>query len=138
MSQELSTISSTNSIIKQGDNHYVSLYTDTLTKKGIATATARLMQAFPELDTGFYNILTDRVLEKGFTDMQFLDAVNNVIDTCEYPKPVIGKFLSWDKKETLLTYNQMVNMAQEIGGSVWKAYDVIKIDGATFWKKKTK
>lgn len=95
------------------------------------------MQAFPDLEEGFYNVLTDRIKEKGFTDMQILDAVNNVIDTCEYPRPVVGKFLSWDKKEPLLTYNQMTKMVDESGAGVWKAYDTVKVDGVTFWKMKT-
>lgn len=95
------------------------------------------MQAFPDLDEVFYNVLTDRIKEKGFTDMQLFDAVNNVIDTCEYPRPVVGKFLSWDKKEPLFTHAQMIKMVEESGAYIWKSYDTVKVNEVTFWKKKT-
>ena len=90
--------------------------------------------AFPSLDKCFYDILTDRVIEKGMTDKQIMDAVNNVIDTCEYPTPVIGKFLSYDKKKQLFTYNQFAEMNMQ--GEKLKYFDTIEINEVRYYYRK--
>lgn len=136
MGQSLQKCSKISLVKKDDAGSYLSVYTDAQTIEGVVMAVARLKQAFPSLEKGFYNILTDRVKEKGLTDAQIMDSVNHVIDTCEYPTPVIGKFLSWDKKRDLLTYNDMCKLAQESSGAIWKSYDIIENKGVKFWAKK--
>lgn len=73
-------------------------YTDNLTTQGIIDNVKRIKLAFPDLPLGFYDILTLRLKEKNFTDMQFEDSINYVIDNCEYPKPTIAQFLKYVRK----------------------------------------
>lgn len=116
------------------DGCYLSVYNDEQTMKGIVCAIARIKQAFPNLEEGFYNILTDRVKEKGLTDSQIMDAVNNVIDTCEYPTPVIGKFLNFDKKQRLYTYNELSNLVSQ--GESMSYFEIKDVGGKKWWVRK--
>ena len=63
-----------------------------------------------------------------------MDAVNNVIDTCEYPTPVIGKFLSYDKKKQLFTYAQFAEMNMQ--GEKLKYFNTIEINGVRYYYRK--
>lgn len=76
----------------------------------------------------------NRVKEKGLTDQQIMDSVNNVIDTCEYPTPVIGKFLSFDKKMRLYTYNEILTKVDQ--GESFNYYQAKEIEGIKWWIKK--
>lgn len=124
----------TNLVKKDEKGMYLSLYSDEQTIKGVVTAIARLKQAFPALEDGFYNVLTDRVKEKGLTDNQFMDAINYVIDTCEYPTPVIGKFLSYDKKQRLYTYNEISEFVHK--GENMDYFEIKEVNGKKWWVRK--
>ena len=121
-------------VIRDEGKHYLSIYNDQQTTKGVINAIARVKQAFPSLEDGFYKILMSRVKEKGLTDQQIMDSVNNVIDTCEYPTPVIGKFLSFDKKMRLYTYNEILTKVDQ--GESFSYYQVKEIEGIKWWIKK--
>lgn len=66
-----------------------------LTAEGIASNIERINEVFPTLSKGFYKVLCERIKEKRFSDREFTDAVNHVIDTCKYPNPQIAEFMSY-------------------------------------------
>lgn len=82
------------------------------------------MGAFPELPNEFYDILSERIVDAGFSDERLIDGINNVIDTCMYPRPTIAQFISWDKKVPMFTYDQMLKKSDEagIGIKFWDYY----------------
>ena len=130
----LQKCSAKNLIKSENGNKYLSIYNDEQTEHGVISAIARVKMAFPSLDKSFYSILTDRVIEKGMTDKQIMDAVNNVIDTCEYPTPVIGKFLGFDKKKQLYTYAQFAEMNMQ--GEKLEYFNTTEINGVKYFYRK--
>lgn len=116
----------------------LSLYEGSLDEPIIIENIAKIKASFPQLPIQFYSILTDRIKEKGFTNQQLIDAVNNVIDNCVYPVPTIANFLNHDKKVKLFTYSDMLKKVHDSGcdSSIWKWYDKKKINGVTFWHEK--
>ena len=134
MGTSLQKCSTINLIKSENGNKYLSIYNDEQTKEGIITAVARVKMAFPNLDKSFYDILTDRVIEKGMSDKQIMDSVNNVIDTCEYPTPVIGKFLGFDKKKQLYTYAQFAEMNMQ--GEKLEYFETTEINGVKYFYRK--
>ncbi|MFA5458012.1 MAG: hypothetical protein WC261_10320 [Synergistaceae bacterium] len=103
-----SNISETNS-----GERYLSAYGDRLTKEGILKYTKTIRDAFPELPSGFYDVLAERIKEKGFTDRRLADAVGHVVDTCIYPRPTIANFIGYDRQIRLYTYQEMLARGPE-------------------------
>lgn len=99
-------------LLKTGSE--ISVYKDALTTKGIVSQVVRIKQAFPQLELGFYDILTDMVKQDKFTDNRLKDAVDHVIRTCVYPQPTIAQFLSFDKKVKVYPYQECINIAMEV------------------------
>jgi hypothetical protein len=66
-----------------------------LTAEGIASNIERINEVFPSLSKGFYKVLCERIKDKKFTDWEFTNSVNHVIDTCKYPNPQIAEFISY-------------------------------------------
>ena len=125
----LRTFSTKNLVVKKDGTAEMSIYAGNgeLTKECITQQMAKIKQAFPNLTPQFLSILLDRILEnETMTDRKLTDAVNNVIDTFEYPNPTVAKFLNYDKKVELLTYDKVVAMAQPKSNifDTYKAIDV--------------
>lgn len=99
------------------------MYRDGMTKQGIASAVARAAQAFPAMSEEQLDILTDRMIENRFTDMQALDAVNHVIDTYEGwgKQPNIANFISFDVQVKTYTHRQVC--AEDL----WEAVEAIDV-----------
>jgi hypothetical protein len=95
-----------------------------------------LKRSFPQLEGGFYDILSKMIREDGFTNQRLTDAVKHVIRTCVYPTPTIANILSFDKRMKLNTYNDMVAMVDEYGQKVWEMYFKRKINDQTYWISK--
>jgi hypothetical protein len=105
----------------------ISLYEGELTAPCLVNCIADIKKAFPSLPVGFYDILTDRLADNGFSDNRLKDAVRNVIDTCIYPTPTIAQFISFDKRVKIYTYLQYCDMVEK--GSDGKNYKAIKLKG---------
>ena len=73
------------------------MYTGELTTGGMINSVKRIKAAFPALPPGWYDILTDQLAQSDFSDERLADAVNHVINTCEYPTPAIARFISFDR-----------------------------------------
>jgi len=123
------------SLTKKNDHFELSAYNDELTPQGLIKAVKRVKQSFPSLHDGFHEIFAERIKEKGFTDRQLIDAVNHVIDNCEYPTPTIAKFLSFDSRIKLLNYEQYLKRNDEMHGQASKFYKSIAVPGyeKPFW-----
>jgi hypothetical protein len=98
----------------------ISLYSGELTPKVVIDNVSKIKKAFPTLPTGFYDILSDRIKDKGFCDERLTDAVNHVIDNCPYPTPTIANFISYDKTVKFKTWNDMTR------DDLWNAYVAVK------------
>jgi hypothetical protein len=105
-----------------------------LSQKGIIEGVKKIKLAFPDLPGGFYEILSDRIKQNNFTDKRLFDAINNVIDTCEYPKPTIAKFLNYDRRIKFYNYEQYTKLINENPrlGEQYKAVKV-KFAGVPMW-----
>ena len=86
------------------------------------------MGAFPQLTPAYYDILLERIKDKGFTNKRLTDSVNNVIDNCPYPLPALANILSWDKKIKTFSYSQICDMVTVRGydKTVWDEFKAIK------------
>jgi hypothetical protein len=87
-----------------------------------------IAKAFPQLPGGFYEVLNRRLKEKEFTDERLKDAVNHVIDTCQYPVPTVANFISYDKCIQIFTYADLVKQLND-DRRAWDYYDQVKVPG---------
>jgi hypothetical protein len=105
----------------------ISLYQGELTAQCLVSCISDIKKAFPSLPVGFYDILTDRLADNGFSNDRLTDAVRNVIDTCIYPTPTIAQFISFDKRVKTYTYLQYCDIVEKGGDG--KNYKAIKLKG---------
>ena len=106
----------------------ISLYKGPLTGPVLFRNVAKIQSAFPSLPQGFYDILTERLADTGFTDDRLNDAVNNVIDNCIYPTPTIAQFISWDKRVKVYKYPEIVKMLDD-DPKAFDRYKRIEMEG---------
>lgn len=105
----------------------ISLYNDTLAgPKDIIDASVRVKKAFPALPKSFYDTFDDRIRDKGFTVQRLKDAVNYVIDNCQYPTPTIANFISFDRTIKFRTHEEMCKEAMTYQ-QVWKEWLPVKM-----------
>lgn len=76
--------------------------------KDILEVTSMIKSAFPALGDNFITMLIGMMVKDGFTPQRAKDAVEDVVRTCEYPQPQMARFLSYDKKERVYTYHEML------------------------------
>lgn len=110
------------------DNNSISVYGGELTARCITYNVKKISYAF-NLPAGFYDVLSDRIKSNGFDDKRLEDAVNHVIDNCKYPTPTISDFISFDKRVSIYSYNDIVKLSNEFGANVWKQYRAVNING---------
>lgn len=106
----------------------LSIYSGELTGHTMTRSVAKIKATFPGLAPGFFDIFLERIKEKGFSDKRLIDAVNYVIDTCQYPTPTLANFLSFDKRIKIRTYHELCNMVTK-GEDDFNRYTKIKIAG---------
>lgn len=85
----------------------LSVYSGELKPETVLESIKKIRSAFPSMSNDFYNIFMERLKDKGFSDKRLKDAVNYVIDTCQYPTPTLANFLSFDKRVKILTYHEL-------------------------------
>jgi len=107
----------------------ISVYSGELSTRTVIDGIKKIKAAFPNLPPDFYDILSDRIKENGFSDMRFVNAINHVIDTCKYPTPTIADFIGYDKQIKLYSYDEMLVKINFAGNSVsfpWDNYKPVK------------
>lgn len=107
----------------------MSAYSGEITNEGRARAVDKIKDSFPSLHGGFHKVLAQRVTELKIPDERFMDAVNHVIDNCQYPTPTIANFLSYDKKIKLYTYDQYLKLNHELQNQASRYYKAVRIKG---------
>lgn len=115
-----------NTLIKKDGHFETSIYAGELTKECIAKNTIKLMQSFPALPSGFFDVFSDRIKENNYSDKRLTDAINHVIDNCIYPTPTIAQFISYDKRIKLYTHEQLWKLVDEVR-SVGQEYKAVRI-----------
>ena len=113
----------------------LSVYHGDITQENFVRSVARIKVAFPDLNKEFYQLLKERIMEKGFSDQRLTDAVNHVIDTCLYPTPTLANFLSFDKRVKLITYQELCTLIGK-GEATMDAYERMRINGKVFFVRK--
>lgn len=119
-----------------GDGYSLSAYRGQITAMAVTENLARVKVAFPALAPEFFQVLIERMKEKGFSDKRMYDAVNHVIDHCQYPTPTLANFLSFDKRVKILDYHQLCSQVLRQEAS-WDDFDKIKINGKIYWVRKS-
>ena len=86
----------------------VSLYAgDPATPGEVAVAMARLRAAFPRMAPEFFNLLAERVVERGFTAARLRDAVNETLDGFRYRELSIADIIGYDRRLRLYSYKEV-------------------------------
>lgn len=120
---------------KSESGYELSVYRGELTPKELARNAAKVKAAFPALPPEFFQILIERFKAKGFSDTRMIDAVNNVIDNCQYPTPTLANFLSYDKNVKLYTYQQFISLVTEHRAS-FETHTKVKFNGIFLYVSK--
>lgn len=110
----------------------ISVYIGELKQETVVRNVARIKAAFPALPPEFYKLLIERVKDKGFSDQRLIDAVNNVIDTCQYPTPTLANFLSFDRRVKLFDYREVVSLVTKQEAK-FDDFSRIKMNGSVFY-----
>jgi hypothetical protein len=110
----------------------ISVYKDVFSVPAAIDQFKRLKQAFPQLPAGFYDILLERIKEKGFTDQQLKDAINNLIDNFIYPVPTIANIVGFEKRIKLYTYQDITKL-MDTDRDAFKNFAKVKKNGKLFW-----
>ena len=109
-------------------NNEISTYKGPLTGKVLFGEIAKIQAAFSALPKEFYDILSSRLADNGFTDDRLKDAVNHVIDNCIYPTPTIAQFISFDKRIKVYKYPEIVKMVEDGDMNAFNRYKPIEMD----------
>ena len=84
----------------------------------------------------FYNILSERIAENGFSDERLKDAVNYVIDNFQYKELNVSDIIKFDKKVKLYTYSDVCDLVTK-NKAEFSDFVVKVIDGEYYRVKKT-
>ena len=122
-------------ITKENNDTSMSVYVGCLNQETFAQNVAKIKMAFPELDISFYKILKARIIEKGFSDQRLSDAVNHLIDTCQYPTPTLANILSFDKRVKVYSYHDLCTLIGK-NEAIWGNYARILVAGKPFFVRK--
>jgi hypothetical protein len=123
-------------LVHENGESALSIYQGELKQETVAKNVAKIKAAFPALPKDFFTLLIDRAKDKGFSDARLTDAVNNVIDTCQYPTPTLANFLSFDKRVKVFNYSEMCNAITNSGFSS-SSFAQLRINGKLFWVKQS-
>lgn len=111
------------------NHNEISVYHGDLTKETAKNQFHRIKIAFPKLPAEFYIILQERLIENGFSDERFKDAVSHVIDTHIYPQPQIAEFITYDKRIKLFTYQEMLAKVDK-ENIKWDHFKAVPVPGS--------
>lgn len=91
----------------------ISVFSGTLTKVVLAKNIINIKNAFPALPASFYDLFSDRIIELGWNNDRLTAAVNHVIDNCQFSKPSLASFLSFDVTFKTFNYLEACNILSE-------------------------
>jgi len=106
----------------------LSVYSGNLTLRVLLEQNIEIAKAFPSLPGTFFEVLNRRIKELKFTDQRLIDAVNYVIDKCQYPTPTVSNFISFDKEVEILCYKDVLKLLVE-DRNIFDKVIGVRIDG---------
>ena len=80
-------------------------------------------------------VLIEQMVELGWTMERAVGAVNHVIRTCEFNAPTLARFLQFDKKRRLYTYDEMTAEVFADPGLTTDNFKTGVIEGTRYWWK---
>jgi len=75
---------------------------------------AKLFIAFPKMDTGFWDLLSERIVANGFTKERLKNAVEYVLDNFAYKELNISDIIRFDKRVKLYTFNELYKIEGQV------------------------
>ena len=120
---------------EENESYSVSKYDGVLTPNTLATQIKKLQTAFPNRSLDFFNILVERIKANNFSNERLIDAVNNVIDNFQYKELNIADIIRYDKREKLITYQQLVKLVSN-GQEKMTDWEIIEINNQKLWRHK--
>ena len=120
---------------EESESYSVSKYNGVLTPNVLATQIKKLQTAFPNRSLDFFNILVERIKANNFSNERLIDAVNNVIDNFQYKELNIADIIRYDKREKLITYQQLVKLVSN-GQEKMTDWEIIEINNQKLWRHK--
>lgn len=123
-------------LINNNGKYEISIYSGNLTPIVVLQNINRLKTSFPKMSDDFFNILSERLSDNGFSDERMKDAVNYVIDNFQYKELNVSDIIKFDKRVKLYTYNEVCNMVTK-GQANFSDFDIREINGNFFRVKKS-
>ena len=96
---------------------------------------AKVLRAcYPETPKEAFEIIIDKLKEKGWGDVRITDAVNHVIENHVYRTINPANILSYDKRKKLYRYADVLN---EINKEYkWEQFEKVEVAGVKYFQKK--
>ena len=105
------------------------------TSKEVAVGMKRLKVAFPKMGNEFFNLLSERVVDNGFSSDRLNHAINYVLDNFQYKELNISDIIRFDRRAKLYTYIEVCQLVTS-GKAVWEDFEKREINGTVFRIKK--
>lgn len=81
----------------------------------ILTSVKKLQTAFPQMSSGFWNLLTERIVKNNIAAARLECCLTRVIDNFTYKTLTIADVIGSDLKYTIYTYPEMLNQCNKNG-----------------------
>lgn len=94
----------------------------------------RIHAAFPQAPNQLILIMSQRIVERGLSREQLVDAVNNLIDNFRFPVPTVADIIGFDKKVKLFSHAEVVAMLPK--GYEFTDFEKIELNGKIRWTLK--
>ena len=101
------------------------------TSKEVAVGMKRLKVAFPKMGNEFFNLLSERVVDNGFSSDRLNHAINYVLDNFQYKELNISDIIRFDRRVRLYTHNEVSRMVTE-GKAAFSDFEIREIGGTYY------
>lgn len=88
------------------------------------------------MEKTFFDILTERLIDNGFSAERLKDSVNNILDNFSYKEFTIADIVRFDKRVKLYNHAEVCSLVTA-GKASFEDFVVKEIDGEFFRVKKT-
>lgn len=92
--------------------------------------------SFPELGNEFVSLLVQMMIKNNFTPQRAKDAAEHVLQTCEYPRPQMARFLQFDRRKRVFTHTEMLLYMNQNQGLTTNNFEMLEVNGKKVWALK--
>ena len=126
--------STTQQIVKADGCFEISIYKENNpTAEVLAWSVKTLRACYPDTDAVVFDILLERFKANGWGNDKIKDAVNNLIEKHVYKTINPANILTFDRKKKLYSYNQMIELVNKYGATIWENYSKENINGKIWY-----